>query len=214
MHGHAAAAGSGGIDHGRLPSGCTSGGRLPPLGRSNDRSPPTPMPPYPPHWAPPHARCRPCGAPFQYGCFSAPQSCARVFVSHLFALGARFRRRASSRFTRPAAVSLSRPRLYLRPRALRGGLTRQCGARGLVGSRGCTSTPAATCPRNPHFHGRRTAAHWWLRRGTATRALVLVGWLTRWIRAVVGRSQAGWAAAHATRPCSGSLQPPPDRIFA
>ena len=106
------------------------------------------------------------------------------------------------------------PRLYLRPRALRGGLTRQCEARGLVGSRGCTSTPAATCLRNPHFHGRRTAAHWWLRRGTATRALVLVGWLTRWIRAVVGRSQAGWAAAHATRPCSGCPHPPPDRIFA
>ena len=109
VHGHAAAAGSEGIEHGRVPSGCTSGGRLPPLGRSNDRSPPTAMPLYPPHWAPPHARCRPCGAPFQYGCFSAPQSCARVFVSHLFALGARFRRRASSRFTRPAAVSGSRP---------------------------------------------------------------------------------------------------------
>ena len=115
VHGHAAAAGSEGIEHGRAPSGCTSGGRLPPLGRSNDRSPPTAMPTYPPHWAPPHARCRPCGAPFQYGCFSAPQSCARVFVSHLFALGARFRRRASSRFTRPAAVSLSRPPAILAP---------------------------------------------------------------------------------------------------
>ena len=112
VHGHAAAAGSEGIEHGHVPSGCTSGGRLPPLGRSNDRSPPTAMPPYPPYWAPPHARCRPCGAPFQYGCFSAPKSCARVFVSHLFALGARFRRRASSRFTRPAAVSLSRPPGY------------------------------------------------------------------------------------------------------
>ena len=66
------------------------------------------------------------------------------------------------------------PRLYLHPRVLRGGLTRQCEARGLVGPRGCTSTPAAACLRNPHFHGRRTAAHWWLRRGTATRALVLV----------------------------------------
>ena len=115
VHGHAAAAGSEGIEHGRAPSGCTSGGRLPPLGRSNDRSPPNAMPPYPPHWAPPHARCRPCGAPSQYGCFSAPQSCARVFVSHLFALGARFRRRASSRFTRPAAVSLSRPPAILAP---------------------------------------------------------------------------------------------------
>ena len=62
VHGHAAAAGSEGIEHGRAPSGCTSGGRLPPLGRSNDRSPPTEMPPYPPHWAPPHARYRPCGA--------------------------------------------------------------------------------------------------------------------------------------------------------
>ena len=40
VHGHAAAAGLEGIDHGHLPSGCTSGGRLPPLGRSNDRSPP------------------------------------------------------------------------------------------------------------------------------------------------------------------------------
>ena len=49
VHGHAAAAGSEGIEHGRLPSGCTSGGRLPPLGRSNDRSPPTAMPLYPPH---------------------------------------------------------------------------------------------------------------------------------------------------------------------
>ena len=47
--------------------------------------------------------------PFQYGCFLAPQSCARVFVSHLFALGARFRRRASRRITPPAAVSGSRP---------------------------------------------------------------------------------------------------------
>ena len=62
VHGHAAAAGSEGIDHGRLPSGCTSGGRLPPLGRSNDRSPSTEMPPYPPRWAPAHARYRPCGA--------------------------------------------------------------------------------------------------------------------------------------------------------
>ena len=62
VHGHAAAAGSEGIDHGRLPSVCTSGGRLPPLGRSNDRSPSTEMPPYPPRWAPPHARYRPCGA--------------------------------------------------------------------------------------------------------------------------------------------------------
>ena len=112
----------------------------------------------------------------------------------------------------PLCLSLA-PRLYLRPRALRGGLMRQCKARGLVGPRGCTSTPAAACLSNPHFHGRRTAAHWWLRRGTATRALVLVGWLTRWIRAVVGRSQAGWAAAHATRPCSGCPHPPPDRVF-
>ena len=61
------------------------------------------------HWAPPHARCRPFGARFQYGCFSAPQSCTWVFVGHLFALGARFRRRASRRFTPPAAVSGSRP---------------------------------------------------------------------------------------------------------
>ena len=105
------------------------------------------------------------------------------------------------------------PRPYRHPRALRGDLMRQCEARGVVGLRDCTSTPAAACLRNPHFHGRRTAAHWWLRRGTATRALVLVGWLTRWIRAVVGRSQAGWAAAHATRPCSGCPHPPPDRIF-
>ena len=111
VHGHAAAAGSGGIDHGRLPSGCTSGGRLPPLGRSNDRSPPTAMPTYPPHWAPPHARCRPCGVPFQCGCFSAPQSCARVFVGHNFALGARFRRRASRRFTPPPLCRALAPRL-------------------------------------------------------------------------------------------------------
>ena len=62
VHGHAAAAGSEDIEHGRLPSGCTSGGRLPPLGRSNDRSPPTEMPPYPPHRAHPHVRYRPCGA--------------------------------------------------------------------------------------------------------------------------------------------------------
>ena len=62
VHGHSAAAGSEGIEHGRLPSGCASGGRLPPLGRSNDCSPPTEMPPYPPHRAPPHARYRPCGA--------------------------------------------------------------------------------------------------------------------------------------------------------
>ena len=40
VHGHAAAAGSEGIEHGRAPSSCTSGDRLPPLGRSNDRSPP------------------------------------------------------------------------------------------------------------------------------------------------------------------------------
>ena len=73
------------------------------------------MPPYPPHWAPPHARCRPFGARFQYGCFSAPQSCARVFVGHLFALGARFRRRASRRITPPAAVSGSRPPAILAP---------------------------------------------------------------------------------------------------
>jgi hypothetical protein len=45
------------------------------------------------------------------------------------------------------------PRLYRRPRALRGGLTHQCGAHGLVGSRSCTSTPAATCLRNPPFRG-------------------------------------------------------------
>ena len=171
------------------------------------------MPLYPPHWAPPHARCRPCGAPFQYGCFSAPQSCARVFVSHVFALGARFRRRALvASLPLPLRRALA-PWPHRRPQALRGGLTRQCGARGLVGSRGCTSTPAATCLRNPYFHGLSAAAHWWLQRGTATRALVLVGWLTRWMRAVVGRSQAGWAAAHATRPCSGCPHPPPDRFF-
>ena len=38
--GHSAAAGSEGIDRGHPPSSCTSVGRLPPLGRSNDRSPP------------------------------------------------------------------------------------------------------------------------------------------------------------------------------
>ena len=135
--GHAAAAGSGGIDHGRLPSGCTSGGRLPPLGRSNDRSPPTAMPTYPPHWAPPHARCRPFGARFQYGCFSAPQSCTRVFVGHLFALGARFRRRASRRFTPPAALSGPHTQDF-GPSAQRGRREHAGDDAGVATSAGCT----------------------------------------------------------------------------
>ena len=158
--GHAAAAGSEGIDHGRLPSGCTSGGRLPPLGRSNDRSPPTAMPLYPPHWAPPHARCRPFGARFQYSRMGASQhhnpalGCLSV-IYLLSAPGSAVGPQVASHAP-PLCLSLA-PRLYLRPRALRGGLTRQCEARGVVGLRGCTSTPAATCLCNHHIF---MAAEW------------------------------------------------------
>ena len=108
VHGHAAAAGSEGIEHGRAPSGCTSGGRLPPLGRSKDRSPQRRCPCIH-RTGRPHTRAIARAVPSQYGCFLAPQSCARAFVIHLFALGARFRRRASRRITPPAAVSGSRP---------------------------------------------------------------------------------------------------------
>ena len=105
------------------------------------------------------------------------------------------------------------PWTYRRPRALRGGLARQCGARGLVGSRGCTSTRAATCLRNPHFHGRRTAAHWWLRRGTTTRALVLVVWFMGWIKAMRRSLQAGWGAAQAATAVVGLAHPPSAPLF-
>ena len=151
--GHAAAAGSEGIEHGRAPSGCTSGGRVPPLGRSNDRSPPTRCPRIH-RTGRPHTRAvaravRPSsmGASQHYnpalGCLSviyllsAPGSAVGPLVaSHPL----------------PLCRALA-PRLYRRPRALRGGLACQCGAHGLVGSRSCTSTPAATCLCNPHFRG-------------------------------------------------------------
>ena len=135
-----------------------------------------------------------------HGAYRCHSHCAWVFVGHfsLWPPGSAVGPLVASLLL-PLCRALA-PWPCRRPRVLRDGLTRQCAARGLVGSCGCTSTLAATCLRNPHFHGRRTAVHWWLRRGTATCARVLVGWLMRWIRAVVGRSQAGWAAAHATRP--------------
>ena len=102
---------------------------------------------------------------------------------------------------------------YRRPRALRGGLARQCGAHGLVGSRGCTSTPTATCLRNPLFHGRRTAAHWWLRRGTTTCALVLVVWFMGWIRAMRRPMQAGCGAAQTATAVVGLAHPPSAPLF-
>ena len=89
-----------------------------------------------------------------------------MFVGHFFAL-------APSPAVGPLVASqplpLSRalaPWPYCRPRALRGGLARQCGARELLGSRSCTSTPTATCLRNPHLfswppNGRALVAATW-----------------------------------------------------
>ena len=136
-----------------------------------------------------------------------------MFVGHFFAL-------APSPAVGPLVAShplpLGRalaPWPYRRPRALRGGLARQCGAHGLVGLRSCTSTPTTTCLRNPHFHGRRTAAHWWLRRGTTTRALVLVVWFMGWINAMRRPLQAGWGAAQAATAVVGLAHPPSAPLF-
>ena len=100
----------------------------------------------------PHARAMPRTAwqssPGAYRCHSYCSRCLSA-LSLLSAPSPAVGRLVAS--YPPGLCRAFAPRLYLHPHAFWGCQIRQCGARGLVGSRGCTSTPTATCWRNPYF---------------------------------------------------------------